>query len=141
MCLTSEWTSDGKLSLSAEFPKSLLTKEQLVEYLTIVIFTASAQHASVNFGQVRLHTDVSGIFCCKVKWTAKLISMFWLFTPVWLVFMDPKFPPNHAETSSYKEGRGGFEVHSGESAWSRTLLLASGSCVGPQSVSRKWGLK
>ncbi|XP_067278553.1 polyunsaturated fatty acid 5-lipoxygenase [Pseudorasbora parva] len=34
-----------------EFPKSLQTKEQLVEYLTIVIFTASAQHASVNFGQ------------------------------------------------------------------------------------------
>ncbi|KAK2896506.1 hypothetical protein Q8A67_010994 [Cirrhinus molitorella] len=36
---------------SCEFPKSLQTKEQLVEYLTIVIFTASAQHAGVNFGQ------------------------------------------------------------------------------------------
>ncbi|XP_016133554.1 arachidonate 5-lipoxygenase-like [Sinocyclocheilus grahami] len=34
-----------------EFPKTLKTKEQLVEYLTIVIFTASAQHAGVNFGQ------------------------------------------------------------------------------------------
>uniref|UniRef100_A0A8C2JWI7 Arachidonate 5-lipoxygenase a n=1 Tax=Cyprinus carpio TaxID=7962 RepID=A0A8C2JWI7_CYPCA len=34
-----------------EFPKTLRTKEQLVEYLTIVIFTASAQHAGVNFGQ------------------------------------------------------------------------------------------
>ncbi|XP_059422585.1 polyunsaturated fatty acid 5-lipoxygenase-like [Carassius carassius] len=34
-----------------EFPKSLQTKEQLVEYLTIVIFSASAQHAAVNFGQ------------------------------------------------------------------------------------------
>ncbi|KAM9364331.1 polyunsaturated fatty acid 5-lipoxygenase-like [Pholidichthys leucotaenia] len=34
-----------------EFPKSLKTREELIEYLTVVIFTASAQHASVNFGQ------------------------------------------------------------------------------------------
>ncbi|XP_036429902.1 polyunsaturated fatty acid 5-lipoxygenase [Colossoma macropomum] len=34
-----------------EFPKSLQTQEQLVEYLTVVIFTASAQHAAINFGQ------------------------------------------------------------------------------------------
>uniref|UniRef100_A0AAY4EU47 Arachidonate 5-lipoxygenase n=1 Tax=Denticeps clupeoides TaxID=299321 RepID=A0AAY4EU47_9TELE len=34
-----------------EFPKSLKTREELTEYLTIVIFTTSAQHAAVNFGQ------------------------------------------------------------------------------------------
>ncbi|XP_030059340.1 arachidonate 5-lipoxygenase [Microcaecilia unicolor] len=33
------------------FPKCLKTKEKLTEYLTLVIFTASAQHAAVNFGQ------------------------------------------------------------------------------------------
>ncbi|KAG8435189.1 hypothetical protein GDO86_013216 [Hymenochirus boettgeri] len=33
------------------FPKTLKTKEKLTEYLTLVIFTASAQHAAVNFGQ------------------------------------------------------------------------------------------
>uniref|UniRef100_A0A8C2BL08 Arachidonate 5-lipoxygenase a n=1 Tax=Cyprinus carpio TaxID=7962 RepID=A0A8C2BL08_CYPCA len=41
----------GKYTHESEFPKTLRTKEQLVEYLTIVIFTASAQHAGVNFGQ------------------------------------------------------------------------------------------
>ncbi|CAJ1067411.1 polyunsaturated fatty acid 5-lipoxygenase-like [Xyrichtys novacula] len=33
------------------FPKSLKTREELTEYLTVVVFTASAQHAAVNFGQ------------------------------------------------------------------------------------------
>lgn len=34
-----------------EFPKSLKTREDLTEYLTVIIFTASAHHAAVNFGQ------------------------------------------------------------------------------------------
>ncbi|KFW89805.1 Arachidonate 5-lipoxygenase, partial [Phalacrocorax carbo] len=33
------------------FPKMIRTREKLAEYLTVVIFTTSAQHASVNFGQ------------------------------------------------------------------------------------------
>lgn len=37
---------------SLGFPKSIKTREKLSEYLTVVIFTASAQHAAVNFGQV-----------------------------------------------------------------------------------------
>lgn len=43
--------------LSAEFPKSLKTREELAEYLTIIVFTASAQHAAVNFGQVSKRAD------------------------------------------------------------------------------------
>uniref|UniRef100_A0A8C2K0D6 Arachidonate 5-lipoxygenase a n=1 Tax=Cyprinus carpio TaxID=7962 RepID=A0A8C2K0D6_CYPCA len=46
--------SFGMYEVGIKFPKTLRTKEQLVEYLTIVIFTASAQHAGVNFGQLFL---------------------------------------------------------------------------------------
>ncbi|EPY75230.1 Arachidonate 5-lipoxygenase-like protein [Camelus ferus] len=37
--------------MPTSFPKSIKTKKKLSEYLTVVIFTASAQHAAVNFGQ------------------------------------------------------------------------------------------
>lgn len=41
-----------------EFPKSMKTREELTEYLTVIIFNASAQHAAVNFGQVSRRADV-----------------------------------------------------------------------------------
>nr|XP_060630271.1 polyunsaturated fatty acid 5-lipoxygenase isoform X1 [Anolis sagrei ordinatus] len=36
---------------SSGFPKTIKTREKLSEYLTVVVFTTSAQHAAVNFGQ------------------------------------------------------------------------------------------
>ncbi len=34
-----------------DFPKEITTKSQLIERCTVIIFTGSAQHASINFGQ------------------------------------------------------------------------------------------
>ena len=37
------------------FPKVITTKEDLTEYCTLIMFTGSAQHASVNFGQYDMY--------------------------------------------------------------------------------------
>ena len=37
------------------FPQSLNTKEELVEYCTLIIFTGSGQHSSINFGQYDIY--------------------------------------------------------------------------------------
>ena len=40
------------------FPKQLTTKNELTEYCTLIIFTGSAQHASINFGQYDMYAFV-----------------------------------------------------------------------------------
>ncbi|XP_066524496.1 polyunsaturated fatty acid 5-lipoxygenase-like isoform X2 [Hoplias malabaricus] len=50
-----------------EFPKSLQTREQLIEYLTVVIFTASAQHAAINFGQFDWYSWIPNAPCTMRK--------------------------------------------------------------------------
>ena len=37
------------------FPQRISTKEELTEYCTLIIFTGSAQHASINFGQYNMY--------------------------------------------------------------------------------------
>ena len=37
------------------FPESINTKDELIEYCTLIIFNGSAQHAAVNFGQFDLY--------------------------------------------------------------------------------------
>ncbi len=38
-----------------DFPSDITTKEQLIECCTLIMFTGSAQHASVNFGQFEMY--------------------------------------------------------------------------------------
>ena len=37
------------------FPSKIVTKGELTEYCTLIIFTGSAQHASINFGQYDIY--------------------------------------------------------------------------------------
>ena len=37
------------------FPEAITSKDMLVEYCTLIMFTGSAQHASVNFGQYNIY--------------------------------------------------------------------------------------
>ena len=37
------------------FPKEISSKQELTEYCTLIIFTGSAQHASINFGQYDMY--------------------------------------------------------------------------------------
>ena len=37
------------------FPRRITTKKDLIEYCTLIIFTGSAQHAAVNFGQFQTY--------------------------------------------------------------------------------------
>nr|XP_055053967.1 polyunsaturated fatty acid 5-lipoxygenase-like [Misgurnus anguillicaudatus] len=52
---------------SGEFPQSLNTRAELTEYLTAVIFNASAQHAAVNFGQFDWYAWIPNSPSCMRK--------------------------------------------------------------------------
>ena len=40
------------------FPKEIKTKKELAEYCTLIMFTGSAQHASINFGQYDIYAFI-----------------------------------------------------------------------------------
>ena len=50
------WTRDIRLEGKVTGFKTITSREQLVDVLTMIIFTASAQHAAVNFPQTDLAT-------------------------------------------------------------------------------------
>jgi arachidonate 5-lipoxygenase len=50
--------SGAKESDSHGFPREITTKNVLTEYCTLIIFTGSVQHASINFGQYDMYAFV-----------------------------------------------------------------------------------
>ena len=60
---------------------------------------------------------------------------------VWLVFLDPQCSIDHAETPTTEERLGKCGLDHGEPPWSRTLQLAPGGRLGPQSVPGQWGME
>ena len=46
-----------------DFPPSITTKAQLIEVCTLIMFTGSAQHAAVNFGQYTYYSFVPNAPC------------------------------------------------------------------------------
>jgi arachidonate 5-lipoxygenase len=50
--------SGSKESDRHGFPKKITTKKELTEHCTLIIFTGSVQHASINFGQYDMYAFV-----------------------------------------------------------------------------------
>ena len=49
---------DGSSLIGHDFPPSIITKTELVDICTLIMFTGSAQHAAVNFGQYAYHSFI-----------------------------------------------------------------------------------